>query len=137
MGIGVESWQLLEVALEFGRPTELFLHNRGLATEVGGRMERAFQKAFMSGMFKYDISGEVFVGPTLLPSALPADTTPGGLLVRGPGDTTEKIMTGGAQTFGYTLERSTSNQMNELFLITKPGQQKILHPEIPSWGKYR
>ncbi|CAM9286968.1 unnamed protein product, partial [Sphacelaria rigidula] len=46
-------------------------------------------------------------------------------------------MTGAAQTFGYKLERSTFNQENELFLITKPGQQKIVYPEIPLWGKYR
>lgn len=52
MGIGVESTQLLEVALELGRSTELFLANGALAAEVRGRMEKAFQKAFMSGMFK-------------------------------------------------------------------------------------
>lgn len=52
MGIGVEKTQLLEVALELGRSTELFLANVGLVAEVRGRMERAFQKAFMSGMFK-------------------------------------------------------------------------------------
>ncbi|CAN0009636.1 unnamed protein product [Sphacelaria rigidula] len=27
--------------------------------------------------------------------------------------------------------------MNELFLITKPGQQTIVYPEMPLWGKYR
>ncbi|CAM9558387.1 unnamed protein product, partial [Sphacelaria rigidula] len=69
--------------------------------------------------------------------ALSTDTTPRGLLVRVPGDTTEKIMTGASQTSGYKLERSTFNQMNEPFLITKPGQQKIVYPEIPLWGKYR
>lgn len=52
MGIGVDNTQLLEVALQLGRPTELFLHNHRLAAEVEERMEKAFQKAFMSGMFK-------------------------------------------------------------------------------------
>lgn len=56
MGIGVESTQLLEVALELGRPTELFLANGGLAAEVRGRVERAFHKAFMAGMFKVNSS---------------------------------------------------------------------------------
>ena len=52
MGIGGESTQLLEAALELGRPIDFFLQNKDLTSEIGDRMDRAFQKAFMSGMFK-------------------------------------------------------------------------------------
>lgn len=56
LGIGVESTQLLEVALDRGRPVELFLVNSSLVAEVRGRMEKAFQQAFMSGRFKVHLA---------------------------------------------------------------------------------
>lgn len=53
---------------------------------------------------QYDVSREVCVGPTTLPSALPADTTPSAFINRNPGRSAENVMRGVAKVLGYRVE---------------------------------
>ncbi|CAM9805827.1 unnamed protein product, partial [Sphacelaria rigidula] len=86
--------QLLEIALQGGRPIELFPSDASLSVVVDDRMVKTFQRAFSSGLFKNDLGGAVYVGPGLLPSKLPADTTPPALLTPAAGTSAEDCWRG-------------------------------------------
>ncbi|CAM9758223.1 unnamed protein product, partial [Sphacelaria rigidula] len=128
LGVGLERTQLLEIALQGGRPIELFLSDASLSGEVHDREEKTFHKAFSSGLFKHDIGGAVYVGPGLLPSKLPADTTPPALRTPAAGTSAEEVMKTAAQPFGYTVEFSSLDQVNRLHVIAKQGQE-VAYPD--------
>lgn len=59
LGVGVETTQLPEVALDRGRRLELFLADKGASNDVQERITSSFVKAFDSGLFRVSITFDV------------------------------------------------------------------------------